>query len=171
MSVNSAQFQRGVGLFNNCLTCNISQNFFSDITIRQCHITTFCTFSPLVLLHQILFLRIISPPRQLRIKILKVAFTMKFLFMFIFNVSIHFWSYTRTVDRSGYIAKNPGPRLSSSLNVLIRHWILNSITAHSFGKFPPLKSLNSKIRNNMIVRNIPGPQCSFTRFQFGNTKS
>ena len=171
MSVNSAQFQRGVGIFNNGLTCNMSQKNFSDITMRQCHITTFCIFSPLVLLHQVLFLRIISPPRQFRIKILKVAFTIQFLFMCIFNVSIHIWSYTRTVDRSGYIEKNPGPRLSSSLNFLIRHSILNNITAHSYGKFSPLKSFNSKIRYNMIVRNIPGPQCSFTRFQFGNTKS
>ena len=42
----STQFRRTVGFFINqkFLKCNMSQPFFSAITMRQCHITTFRTF-------------------------------------------------------------------------------------------------------------------------------
>ena len=54
---NSVQFRRTVALFNNqkVLKCNMNQLFFSDTTNRQCHITTFRTCSPLVLLYLVLF--------------------------------------------------------------------------------------------------------------------
>ena len=104
------------------------------MTKRQCHITTFRTCSPLVLLHLVLFLRFISPPRQLRIKILKLAFAIRFSFIYIFYGSIHIWLCTRTIALSGDIEKNPGPRPSSSQNFSIRQWNLNSITAHSYVK-------------------------------------
>ena len=121
MLVNSVQFPRTVGLFNNqkVLKCNMNQLFFSDITMRQCHITLFCIFSSLVLLHLVLFLRFIFLPQQLRIQILvfaiyKLAFAIRLLFICIFYGSIYFWFYNRTVDLSRNIEKNLGPRPSSS---------------------------------------------------------
>ena len=87
--------------------------------MRQCHITTFRTFSPLVVLHLVLFLRFIFPPQQFRIQILvfaiyKLAFAIRLLFICIFYGSIYFWLYTRTVDLSGDIERNLGPKPSSS---------------------------------------------------------
>ena len=68
MPVNSVQFRWTVGLFNNqtFLKCNMNESFLSDVTIHQCHITTFCICSPLVLLHMVLIFRFIFPPRQFR---------------------------------------------------------------------------------------------------------
>ena len=69
MPVNSAQFQRAVGSFNNqkLMTYNMCKSFFSDIALRQCHITTSHACSPLVLLKLVLYLRFIFPPRQFKI--------------------------------------------------------------------------------------------------------
>ena len=142
MPVNSVQFRRTVGLFNNSkfLKCNMNQPFLSDITLRHCHITTFRTCSPLVLLHLVLFLRFIFRPRPSRIQILKLAFAIRLLFICIFYGSIHIWLYTRIIDLSGDIEKNPGPRHSSCENFLICHWNLNSVTAHSYVKISLLKA-------------------------------
>ena len=136
MPVNSVQFQRTVGLFNNqkFLKCNMSQPFLSDITMRKFHITIFRTCSPLVPLHLLLFLCFIFRPRQSRIQILKLAFAIRLLFICIFYGSIHIWLYNRTIDLSGDIEKNPEPRTSSSQNFSICHWNLNSITVHSYVK-------------------------------------
>ena len=104
------QFRRTVGLFNNqnFLKCNMNQPFLSDITMHQCHITTFCACSPLILLHMVLFFVFIFPPRQLRNQILKLAFAIRFLFICIFYSSIHIWLYTCIIDLIGDIEKNPG---------------------------------------------------------------
>ena len=115
----------------------MNQPFFSDITMYQCHITT---ISPLVLLHMVLFFRFIFPPGQFRNQILKLAFAIRLLFICIFYGSIHIWLYTRIIDLSGDIEKNPGPRPSSSQNFSICHWNLNSITAHSYVKISLLKA-------------------------------
>ena len=99
------QFRRAVELFNNqkLSKCNMNQSIFSDITIRQCHITTFRTCSPLVLLHLVLLLRFIFHLRQFRIQILKSAFANRLLFICIFYGSIHIWLNTRMTDLSGDI--------------------------------------------------------------------
>ena len=126
MPVNSVQLRRTVGLFNKpkFLKCNMNQLFFSDITMRQCHITTYRTCSPLVLLHLVLFLRFIFRSRQSRIQILKLVIAMRLSFICIFYGSIHILSHTRTIDLSGEIEKNPGPRPSFSQNFSIYHWNL-----------------------------------------------
>ena len=118
MPVNSVQFRRTVGLFNNqkFLKCNMNQPFLSDITMHQYHIMTFCTCSPLVLLHIVLFFRFIFPPRQLKNQILKLPFAIRLLFICIFYGSIHIWLYTRIIDLSVDIEKNAGSRYSSSQN-------------------------------------------------------
>ena len=142
MPVNSVLFRRTVGFFNNpkFLKYNMNQPFLSDITMRQCHITTFHTCSPLVLFHLVLFLRFIFRPRQSGIQILNLAFAIRLLFICIFYGSIHIWVYTRTIDLSGDIEKNPGPRHSFSENFSICHWNLNSITTHSYVKKSLLKA-------------------------------
>ena len=131
------QFQRTVRFFINqkLLKCNMNQPFISDITMHQCHLMTFCTCSPLVLLHMVLYFRFIFPPRQLRNQILKLAFAIRFLFICIFYGSIHIWLYTRVIDLSG-----DRPRHSSSQTFSICHWNLNSITAHSYVKISLLKA-------------------------------
>ena len=128
MPVNSVQLRRTVGLFNNqkFLSCKMSQPFFSDITMRQCHIMNFCICSPLVLLHLVLFLRFISSPRQFRIQILTLAFAIRFSFVCIFCGSINVWLYDGTIDLSGDMEKNPGPKSSSFQSFWICHWNLNS---------------------------------------------
>ena len=88
------------------LKCNMSQRFSSDITMRQCHVTSFRTWPCLALLHLVVFLKFTSPPRQFRILILKLAFAIKFSFMYL----LHIWLYTCTIDLRGDIKKNPGPR-------------------------------------------------------------
>ena len=118
----------------------MNQPFLSDITMRHCHITTFRTCSPLILLHLVLFLRFIFPPWQSRIQIPKLAFAIRLLFICIFYGSIHIWLYTRTIDLSGDIEKNPGASPSFSQNFSICHWNLNSITAHSHVKISFLKA-------------------------------
>ena len=121
MPVNSAQFRRTVGLFKNqkLLKCNMNQSFLSYITMRQCHIATFRTCSPLVLLHLVLFLRYFYS---------YVSFTVVFMFGYVLVKSI--WAV---------IEKNSGPRPSSSQNFLTCHWNLNSITVHSYVKISLLK--------------------------------
>ena len=99
----------------------MNQPFLSGITLRHCHITTFRTCSPLVLLYLVLFLRFISRLQPSRIQILKLAFAIRLLFICIFYGSIHIWLYTRIIDLSGDIEKNPGPRPSSSQNFSICH--------------------------------------------------
>ena len=117
----------------------MNQPYLSDITMHQCHITTFCTCSPLVLLHVVLFFRFSFPPLQFRYQILKLAFEIRLLFTCIFYGSIHIWLYTRIIDLSGDVENNPGPRLNSSQNFSICHWNLNSITVHSYVKISLLK--------------------------------
>ena len=109
MLVNSVQLRRRMGLFSNqkSLKCNMNLPFLSDITMRQCHITTFRTCFPLVLLHVVSFLHFIFRPHKFRIQILKLAFAIRLLFICVFYCSIHIWSYTRTIDLSGDIEKNP----------------------------------------------------------------
>ena len=97
----------------------MNQPFFSDTIMCQCHITTFCTCS-LVLLHLVLIFRFLSPPGQFRVQILRLLFANRFSFICIFYGSILvLWLYTRAIDLSGDIKKNPGPRTSSSQNFLI----------------------------------------------------
>ena len=108
--------------------------------MRQCHIMTFRTCSPLVLLHLVSYLRFISRPRQFRIQILKLAFAFRFSFICTFYSSIHIWFNTRTTDLCGNIEKKPGHWSSSSQNVSICHWNLNSITEHSYVKISLLKA-------------------------------
>ena len=79
--------------------------------MSQCHVATFRTCSPLVLLHLVLFLRFISPPQQFRIQFLKLAFPMRFLFICFCYASIHIWLHTRTIDPGGDLEKNSGPGL------------------------------------------------------------
>ena len=150
MLVNSAQFWRTVGLFNNqkFLKCDMNQPFFSNVTVHQCHIMTFCTCSPSVLLPLILFLR--SPPKQIKIQILNLAFAIRFSFICIFYSSIHIWLYTCTIALSGDVEKNLGPRLCSSQSFLICHWNLNSVTAHSYVKVSFLKAYLSFNRFDIV---------------------
>ena len=75
------------------------------------HNVFFRTCSPLLLLHLVLFLRFIFCLRQSRIQILRLAFAIRLLFICIFYGIIHIWLYTCTIDLSGDIKKNPGPRL------------------------------------------------------------
>ena len=106
--------------------------------MRQCNITTLCTCSLLVLLPLVLLLRFISPPRQLRIQILKVEFAISFTY--IFYGSIRIWLYTCTTDLSSDIEKNPGLRSNFSQNFSVCHWYLNSATAYSYVKMSLLKA-------------------------------
>ena len=55
-----------------------------------------------------------------------------------FYGSIHIWLYTCTIDLSGDIKKNPGPKLSSSQNASICHWNLTGLTVHSYVSIPNL---------------------------------
>ena len=139
MRVQSVQFRRTVGLFNNqkFLKHNMNQSFSSDITMRQYHTTTLRTFRlfTLVMFLLALVLRFISPPRQFRIQILKLAFLIRFLFIYIFYGSIYNWLYIPVIDLSGDIEKNPVTRPSSSQNISICHWNLKSITVHFYVKF------------------------------------
>ena len=134
----------------------MSQPFFSDITMRQCHIMTFRTCSPLVLLHLVSYLRFISRPRQFRIQILKLAFAFRFSFICTFYSSIHIWFNTRTTDLCGNIEKKPGHWSSSSQNVSICHWNLNSITEHSYVKISLLKASihNQKFIISLFINSI-----------------
>ena len=116
----------------------MSQPFFSDITMHQCNMTTFCISSFLFRLHLVLLVRFISPPRQLIIQILKLAFAIWFSFICIFYGSIHIWLYTCTTDHSGDTEKNPGPKPRSCQNVSICHWNLTRLTAHSYVSIPNL---------------------------------
>ena len=175
MPVSSAQFWRTAGLFNNqtFLTCNMNQPFFSDIIMRQCNTTTFSIFSFSLSLHLVLLVRLISPPRQLKIQILKLAFTIWFLFIRIFYGSIHIWLYTYTIDLSRDSEKNPGPKPRSCQNVSICHWNLTRLTVHSYVSIPnlsihkfdvtfllkiyldssvPLHNVNLKIQDYELVR-------------------
>ena len=114
MPVSSLQFRRTVGLFNNqkFLKRNMNQPFLFDITMCQCHITTFRTCSPLVLLILVLFLPFCFSSATVQ------------------SVSTHISLYTCIIDLSGDIEKNPGPCPSSSQKFSISYWNLNSITAH-----------------------------------------
>ena len=142
------QFRRTLVLFNNqkFLKCNMNHPFLSDTTMRWSHITAFRTCSSLVLLHLVLFLLSIFPPRktflprQFSMQILKLAFAIRLSFICIFCGSIHIWLYTRTIDLSGDIEKNPGTWPSSSQSCLICHWNLNNITAHTYAKVSSLKT-------------------------------
>ena len=84
--------------------------------MRQCHITTFCTCSPLLLLYVVLFLQFIYPPRHRRIQILWLAFTNRFSFICIFYSNIHIWLYIRTIDLSCDIEKID----SQTIKILIK---------------------------------------------------
>ena len=88
----------------------------------------------------IIFFRFLFPPRNPELQILKLAFAIRLLFIYIFYGSIHIWLHTRTIDLSGDIEKNPGPRPRFSQIFLICHWNLNSITAPSYVNFSLLKS-------------------------------
>ena len=109
----------------------MNQSCFSNVTMRQCHITTFRTCFPLVMFHVVLFLRFISPPREYRIQILKLAFLIRYLFICIFYGSIYIWLYIPVIDLRGDAEKSPVPSPSSSQNLSICHWNLNSITVRS----------------------------------------
>ena len=106
----------------------MNQSCFSNVTMRQCHITTFRTCFPLVMFHVVLFLRFISPPREFRIQILKLAFLIRFLFICIFYGSIHIWLYIPVINLSGDAEKIPVPSPSSSQNFFDLPLELNSIT-------------------------------------------
>ena len=146
------QFWRTVELSNNqkLSKCIVNQSIFSDITMCQCHITTFCTCSPLVLLHLVLFLRFIFHLRQFRIQILKLAFANRLLFISIFYGSIHIWLNTCMTDLSGDIESNPGHWHNYSQNFSICHWNLNSITVRSYVKISLLKAYLSIHKFNIV---------------------
>ena len=174
MPVNSVQFWRTMWLFNNqtFLTCNMSQPFFSAIKMHQCHLTTFRTCSPLVLLPSSIIFTICFSSTTIQNSDSKVAFTIRFSFICIFYGGTHIWSYNCTIDLSGDTEKNPGLRSSSSQNSSICHWNLNSITEHSYVQISLLKahlSIHKFHIRNLFVRNITRPQCSFTWCQFGKT--
>ena len=97
----------------------MNQSFLSDITMRQCHIATFCTCSLSVLLYLVLFLRYFYS---------YVSFTVVFMFGYVLVKSI-----------CAVIEKSSGQRPSSSQNFLTCHWNLNSIMAHSYVKISLLK--------------------------------
>ena len=128
----------------------MNQKFLSDIKMHQCHIATFCTCSPLILLHMALFFCFIFPPWQFKNQILKQAIAIRLLFIRIFYGSVHVWLYARMIDLSGDIEKNPGLRSSSSQNFLICHWILNSIAAHSCIKSSHLKAYLSIYKFDIV---------------------
>ena len=123
--VNSTQFRRTVRLCNSqkISIFNMNQPFFSDIKMCQCHITTFRTCSPLVLLYLILFLRFFSPLWQFRIHILKLHLQYG---------GIHIWLYIRTINMSGDIEKNSGTSPIPCEKLLIFHRNLNSINENSY---------------------------------------
>ena len=114
------------------------------------------------LLHLVLVLCYISPPRQFKIQILKLAFAIRSSFRCMFYGSIHIWLYICTVDLNGDIEKNAGPRSFSSQNISICHWKLKNITMHSYVKIFFVKSLNLYIWYSLFDRNILRPQCFFT---------
>ena len=62
--------------------------------MHQCHTTTLRS-SSLVLMHLVLFLRSISLKRQFTIKVLKVAFTIRFLIICIIHRSIHIYLHSQ----------------------------------------------------------------------------
>ena len=162
MPVNSVQFWRTMWLFNNqtFLTCNMSQPFFSAIKMHQCHLTTFRTCSPLVLLPSSIIFTICFSSTTIQNSDSKVAFTIRFSFICIFYGGTHIWSYNCTIDLSGDTEKNPGLRSSSSQNSSICHWNLNSITEHSYVQISLLKahlSIHKFHIPNLFVRNITRP--------------
>ena len=128
---------------------------------------TFCIFSLLVPLHLVLLVRFISPPRQLKIQILELAFKIWFSFTCIFYGSIHIWLYTYTIDLNGDIEKNPGPKPRSSQNVPICHWNLTKLTAHSYIWTQNL--LIDKLDVIFLLKKILRFQRSITWCQFENT--
>ena len=167
--VNSVQFRRTVRLFNNqtFLKCNMNQSFFSDITICQCCITNFHTCFPIVLLYLLSFLCFVIPPQQLRIQIIDLAFVIRFPFIHFYG-SIIFGYILVKLIWAGISKGYPGPRPSSSQNFSICHWNLNIISTYSYVKISLLRTYLS-VHIYLFVRDIPRPQCSFTRCQFGNT--
>ena len=98
----------------------------------------------------VLFFRFTFPSRQFRNQILKLAFSIRLLFMCIFYGSIHIRLYTCIIDLSGDIEKNPGPRPSSSQHFSICHWNLNSIITHSYINISLLKAYLSILRFNIV---------------------
>ena len=117
----------------------MSLPFFRYHNVSKSHSDFMYLFSFSNAAYLVLFLRFVCPPRQFRIQILKLAFAVRFLFICIFYSSIHIWLYTRTIDVSRDIEKNPGPRASSSQKFSICHWNLNNITGHSYVKISLLK--------------------------------
>ena len=81
----------------------------------QCHIINSCTFSPLVLLYLVKFLRFVSPPGQFRIKIQNFAFLIRFSVICFFYDTRNIWLHTHKPDVSDVIEKLPRPSLPRSL--------------------------------------------------------
>ena len=74
-----------------------------------------------------------------------LAFAIEFSLIVMFYGSIHIQLNSRTVDLSGDIEKNLEHRPSSSPNLSICLWKLNSITAHSYVKMSFLKAFSQFI--------------------------
>ena len=70
--------------------------------------------------------------------------------MCIFYGSAYIWLNTRTIDLSGDIKQNPGPKPSSFQNCLICHWKLNSKTAHSYVEIPLLRAYPSAHKFDIV---------------------
>ena len=52
----------------------------------------------------------------------------------------HIWLYLITLNRSGDIEKNPGPKLNCCHRFFINHWNLDSISARNFLKLSLLRA-------------------------------
>ena len=158
----------------------MSHPFLSDITMRLCHIRTFSTYSLLVLFHLVLLVRFISPPRQFRIKNLKLALAIKFWFICIFYGSIHVWSYTHTINLSRVFGKKSRIQVKFFAKYLNLSLEPKQYNCRFLCKNFPFKSntqiwqslynFNTYIRYNLFVRNIPWSQCSLTWCQFRKTR-
>ena len=154
MPVNSVQFWRTMWLFNNqtFLTCNMSQPFFSDIKMHQCHLTTFRTCSPLVLLPSSIIFTIVSPPRQFRILILKLHLQLGF-HSFVSFTAVHIFGHIIVQSIWAVI-----PRRTRDSGLVLLN--LNSITKHSYVQISLLKahlSIHKFHIPNLFVRNITRP--------------
>ena len=146
MPVNNQQYRGEIGVFHNKLCvikcCYIFLDFYKCYSDRAFDFESlFMVLDLLASFHfESLFYYVIIILQSIR----RVNFN-SLTFSYIFQVlTFHsqFYFYSRLIELSGDVEKDPRPNSKPDRSFSIYHWNLNGITAHNFSKIQSLIAYN-----------------------------
>ena len=159
--VNSTQFRRTVRLCNSqkISIFNMNQPFFSDIKMCQCHITTFRTCSPLVLLYLILFLRFFFSSMTIQNPYSKVAFAIRwYTYLVIYSYNQHerwhrkeFWNQPYSLWKTFNFSSEPKQYKWEFLSLNSFSYVI-CLSETYLKPSAPLHDVNLEIQGYELVR-------------------